>query len=377
MFHRLLIGKPETYLPLMDYILMKWNLFLAKWVVSLGYQLQSKNDLEFVKSVFQLAATEFNKRIKLSSFQFLSNGFAERKMHFLCDLIQLCKSKAEALEKEAMPKKKSISQKKILQMSQAKPKPPSPPKIIREPKSDKVRVEEVVIEDAEYKPPSSDNIVYKSKDTIVIEDVSITTKSQREQSLNLQVKRLTRLLEEEKEKSQKAQETIEELQNTIASVKEDTIEQMKREIIEPLRERIEKLETQLATSSLERSPLKFYGSKSPEKPQVKFDTSNSEKLFSKVYKSELVKTPSLTSDPIFDRISNKVEDVITDDYSPLQFNNSFKLHLNSNSSNSSPKQTKNTNILTPTNDTDDFIQRVTKNLENARSVLNSKPAKII
>eukprot|EP00947_MAST-08B_sp_MAST-8B-sp1_P001957 g1957.t1 len=64
-----------------------------------GYELYSSTDKRFVTDVIRLLQNEFSYRPSLSASQFLSSGYAERKIIFICDVVKLCRRKHQELRK--------------------------------------------------------------------------------------------------------------------------------------------------------------------------------------------------------------------------------------------------------------------------------------
>ena len=98
---RLAAGDPVGFLPLLHFALLRFSRNVARWLVEHGYDLYGKTDLRFVESVYKLARQEFGYRHALTCSQFLSVGFAERKVLFAVDLLQLCRAKHLELAREA------------------------------------------------------------------------------------------------------------------------------------------------------------------------------------------------------------------------------------------------------------------------------------
>ena len=98
---RLAAGDPVGFLPLLHFALLRFSKNVARWLVEHGYDLYGKTDLRFVESVYKLARQEFGYRHALTCSQFLSVGFAERKVLFAVDLLQLCRAKHLELAREA------------------------------------------------------------------------------------------------------------------------------------------------------------------------------------------------------------------------------------------------------------------------------------
>ena len=93
-------GDPVGVLPLLHFALLRFSKNVARWLVERGYDLYGKTDLRFIETVYRLARHEFGYRHALTCKQFLSVGFAERKLLFVVDLLQLCRAKHLELGRE-------------------------------------------------------------------------------------------------------------------------------------------------------------------------------------------------------------------------------------------------------------------------------------
>ncbi|KAF0984528.1 hypothetical protein FDP41_000427 [Naegleria fowleri] len=98
-------GKPEVFLPLLNYCILQFSKPLAKYFIQKGYIFHDLSDSKFIETVYRLLLNEFTYTPGLSVIYFLSNGFAERKIIFICDVIQHCKRKHNELVKA---KRKSL-----------------------------------------------------------------------------------------------------------------------------------------------------------------------------------------------------------------------------------------------------------------------------
>ena len=94
-------GDPVGFLPLLHFALLRSSKNVSRWLVDNGYDLFGKTDLRFVETVYRLVRQEFGYRHTLTCKQFLSVGFAERKILFAIDLLQLCRAKHLELGREA------------------------------------------------------------------------------------------------------------------------------------------------------------------------------------------------------------------------------------------------------------------------------------
>ncbi|KAK3240527.1 hypothetical protein CYMTET_49635 [Cymbomonas tetramitiformis] len=94
-------GDPTALLPLLHYVLLGFSKHVARFLADSGYELLAKADLRFVECVNKLLRMEFNYRPTLTPQQFLApQSFAERKILFLHDVIEICKRKHNELVRE-------------------------------------------------------------------------------------------------------------------------------------------------------------------------------------------------------------------------------------------------------------------------------------
>lgn len=91
-------GNPVAYLPLIHYILLDDSIHVARFLSERGYQMYHITDRQFLEATFRMIRKEFSYLPALSVDQFLSKGYAERKLIFLYDVIKLCRRKATELE---------------------------------------------------------------------------------------------------------------------------------------------------------------------------------------------------------------------------------------------------------------------------------------
>lgn len=83
----------------MHYLLLIYSPKIADYITEKGFELYAKNDFRFMESVFRLFLNHFNYKAPFTINQFFQNGFAERKIIFACNIIELIKNKNLALNK--------------------------------------------------------------------------------------------------------------------------------------------------------------------------------------------------------------------------------------------------------------------------------------
>ncbi|CAD7697406.1 unnamed protein product [Ostreobium quekettii] len=85
------IGDPVAFLPVLHHVLLKFSRALARDVSEHGYEIQGKTDQRFVECAFKVMRDIFGMRLVLTPGQFLEQGYAERKVLLLIELLQVCK----------------------------------------------------------------------------------------------------------------------------------------------------------------------------------------------------------------------------------------------------------------------------------------------
>eukprot|EP00347_Sterkiella_histriomuscorum_P001318 403372494 len=93
------IGLPTVYLPIMHYALLVYSPVVGQFITEKGFELFAKNDFRFMESVYKLLLNQFNYKPSIQINQFFQNGFAERKIIFACEVIEIMKSKHQVLSK--------------------------------------------------------------------------------------------------------------------------------------------------------------------------------------------------------------------------------------------------------------------------------------
>ncbi|OMJ88693.1 hypothetical protein SteCoe_9313 [Stentor coeruleus] len=129
-------GEASSMLPIIHYLLLSYSKVFAEYIVDQGFDIMSKNDFCFMESVFKLMRNKFNYQPVLKIGQFLSSGFAERKLMMVLQMIEVVKKKAgelqryqQAEERKSRSPYRSVEDENI--KVQTPPKPSS--KIYRDP----------------------------------------------------------------------------------------------------------------------------------------------------------------------------------------------------------------------------------------------------
>lgn len=80
-------------LPIVHYSLLSFSKLVAEFIYNQNFDMYTKNDYSFVELTYKLLRQKFAYRPILTIGQFLSPGFAERKILFCLDLIRIVKDK--------------------------------------------------------------------------------------------------------------------------------------------------------------------------------------------------------------------------------------------------------------------------------------------
>ncbi|CAD7927028.1 unnamed protein product [Amoebophrya sp. A120] len=84
-----LTGKPIALLPILHFVFFSFSKPFAGFVRERGYELYAKSDLRFIEECYQVLRKELHYRPTLSTAQFFQNGFVERKVMLLQDVIRV------------------------------------------------------------------------------------------------------------------------------------------------------------------------------------------------------------------------------------------------------------------------------------------------
>jgi centrosomal protein CEP44 len=120
---KFLSGDPKAYLPVLHQAFLHYSLPLSKWLAERGYELYGRNDLRFVESVYRVLRDVFSYKPPLTKEQFLSTGFAERKLIMSTRILELCRDKHNHITRSSVPKKKKQRWSKVSHNSRQYRKP--------------------------------------------------------------------------------------------------------------------------------------------------------------------------------------------------------------------------------------------------------------
>ena len=104
-------GIPKAFLPIVHHVFLDYSISLAQFFASKEYELYGKTDLRFMEAVYKVLRDEFGHRPQLTREQFLTIGFAERKIIVLCEMVKLLREKHNELTlKGGKSEKKKVNQ---------------------------------------------------------------------------------------------------------------------------------------------------------------------------------------------------------------------------------------------------------------------------
>ncbi|XP_041837817.1 centrosomal protein of 44 kDa isoform X2 [Melanotaenia boesemani] len=92
-------GDPSAFLPIMSFTLTTFSPAFAEQLIKAGLELSGKTDLRFTDTLYKVLRDVFHYKPVLTKQQFLLTGFSQRKLSFLCDLINLVLHKHKQLNK--------------------------------------------------------------------------------------------------------------------------------------------------------------------------------------------------------------------------------------------------------------------------------------
>lgn len=101
-------GIPKAFLPALHHVFLDYSISLAQYFSFKEYELYGKTDLRFLETVYKVLRDEFGYKPHVTKEQFLTIGFAERKIISLCDILKLLRGKHE----EMNPKSSKSDKKK-------------------------------------------------------------------------------------------------------------------------------------------------------------------------------------------------------------------------------------------------------------------------
>lgn len=85
-------GEASTLLPILHFVLLEYSTYVAAFLHERGIRLFGKDDRSFADEVFRLATMHWRLHPHITAAQFLSRGFAERKLLLVIDMIRQARS---------------------------------------------------------------------------------------------------------------------------------------------------------------------------------------------------------------------------------------------------------------------------------------------
>mmetsp|Transcript_54303 Transcript_54303/g.129405 ORF Transcript_54303/g.129405 Transcript_54303/m.129405 type:complete len:534 (-) Transcript_54303:107-1708(-) len=95
-------GNPTSVLPILHYLFVSYSSRLSQFLSDNGHELRSKTDLRFLEEIYRALREHRGYKPTLTTAQFLSPGFAERKVLFCQDAAGIVKRWHADLSSEAM-----------------------------------------------------------------------------------------------------------------------------------------------------------------------------------------------------------------------------------------------------------------------------------
>ncbi|XP_061589122.1 centrosomal protein of 44 kDa isoform X2 [Cololabis saira] len=92
-------GDPSAFLPLVGFTLTSFSEPFAEQLMAAGLELTGKTDLRFTDAFYKVLRDVFHYKPVLTKQQFLQWGFAQRKISFICDVINLVLQRHNQLKK--------------------------------------------------------------------------------------------------------------------------------------------------------------------------------------------------------------------------------------------------------------------------------------
>lgn len=106
---RLLAGDPKEFIPLFRYVLLVYSQPLKETLFEGAERPEDWEACRFADAIFRVCRDKLNLHPSLNLKQFLSQGFSERKLILLVDLISLCRSRNVDLQRQIRVGSKRIT----------------------------------------------------------------------------------------------------------------------------------------------------------------------------------------------------------------------------------------------------------------------------
>ena len=99
-------GVPKAFLPVVHHVFLDYSISLAQYFANKEYDLYGKTDLRFMEAVYKVLRDEFGYKPQITKEQFLTIGFAERKILSLCEILKLLRGKHDELNPKTKNERK-------------------------------------------------------------------------------------------------------------------------------------------------------------------------------------------------------------------------------------------------------------------------------
>ena len=99
-------GVPKAFLPVVHHVFLDYSISLAQYFANKEYDLYGKTDLRFMEAVYKVLRDEFGYKPQITKEQFLTIGFAERKILSLCEILKLLRGKHDELNPKTKGERK-------------------------------------------------------------------------------------------------------------------------------------------------------------------------------------------------------------------------------------------------------------------------------
>ena len=99
-------GVPKAFLPVVHHVFLDYSISLAQYFANKEYDLYGKTDLRFMEAVYKVLRDEFGYKPQITKEQFLTIGFAERKILSLCEILKLLRGKHDELNSKTKSERK-------------------------------------------------------------------------------------------------------------------------------------------------------------------------------------------------------------------------------------------------------------------------------
>lgn len=99
-------GVPKAFLPVVHHVFLDYSISLAQYFANKEYDLYGKTDLRFMEAVYKVLRDDFGYKPQITKEQFLTIGFAERKILSLCEILKLLRGKHDELNPKTKGERK-------------------------------------------------------------------------------------------------------------------------------------------------------------------------------------------------------------------------------------------------------------------------------